>query len=169
MIIILVVFYQDVKSREVSFILFPVLFLLVTYLITIVKPVEMIIADMLMIMGFIIVQLAVIVLYLLFRFGKLVNPFRGFIGSGDLLFWLAIAPLFSFVNFVLFFVLSLLLSAITFISLKGLFTFGSTARAKLIPLAGMQAAFLLMLLVFNQLFWQMEFHHGYAISGFLQI
>ena len=166
LIIMFVVMYQDVKARQVSFILFPILFLLTICVTNIVKPFEMVVSDMLMIMGFITIQLAAIVLYLLLKFRKLLNPFRGYLGTGDLLFWFAIAPLFSFVNFLLFFVVSLLFSAIVFVSFKRLFVPKSTIRAKLIPLAGMQAAFLLLLLLFNRLFWQMKFHQDHVISIF---
>ena len=169
LVIILVVLYQDMKSREVSFILFPMLFLLNAYITGTVKPIEMVVSDMLMILGFITIQLLVIVLYLLLKFRKVINPFSGFIGTGDLLFWLAIAPLFSFINFVLFFVLSLSFSAIAFITFKSIFKPESITKSKFIPLAGMQAGFLFLMLLFDQLFHQLEFHQRHFISNFWQI
>ena len=84
LVIILVVLYQDMKSREVSFILFPILFLLNAYITGNIKPIELVVSDMLMILGFITIQLSVIVLYLLLKFRKIINPFNGFIGAGDL-------------------------------------------------------------------------------------
>lgn len=165
----LVVLYQDIKFREVSFILFPILFLIIAYFTSVLKPFEMIIEDMLMIIGFLIIQVAIITLYLLIKFQKALNPFAGFIGTGDLLFWLAIAPLFSFANFLLFFVSSLSFSSLIFTTFKGKLGSGSTSKARLVPLAGIQAAFLLLMLLLNHLFWNVEFHQGYALSYLWQI
>ena len=162
-IIILIVFYQDMKSQEVSFMLFPLLFFLTIYLTVDVKSFDLVVRDLMMILGFIVIQLSFITLYLMLKFRKLLNPFNGFIGAGDLLFWLAIAPLFSFVNFLLFFILSLAFSAVIFFILKSTRRRQSTGREKLIPLAGMQAAFLLITLFLNRLFWQLEFHQSYPV------
>lgn len=75
--------------------------------------------------------------------GKLFNPINVLIGSGDLLFLPVICLSFSPVNFMLFFVCSTLLIIIIRLFYK--------FPGKFIPLAGLQAAFLVMTLIFSEL------------------
>jgi len=76
-------------------------------------------------------------LYLSLKQGQLINPLKNHIGLGDVLFFIAITPLFSLKNYMLFFITGMLLSLI----LSGLFT----KKNRMIPLAGILALYLAFL------------------------
>ena len=75
--------------------------------------------------------------------GRLFNPVNVLIGSGDLLFLPVLCLSFSPVNFMAFFIGSSLLIVI----IRLFYRFSG----KFIPLAGLQAAFLVMALIFSEL------------------
>ncbi len=77
------------------------------------------------------------------------------LGLGDIVFWLAITPLFSLVNFILFFTGSLL--AVLLIMIVGI---TSGKRITLVPLAGYQAGMLVVIIMVNMLF----FDHPFSID-----
>ncbi|GAB3433125.1 hypothetical protein [Niabella aquatica] len=69
------------------------------------------------------------------------------LGTGDVVFWICIAPLFSPANFLLFFTGSLLL-IIVLIGIQVL----ASSKTNLVPLAGYQSVLLLILLIVNYFF-----------------
>ncbi|MFT4095466.1 MAG: hypothetical protein QM640_17700 [Niabella sp.] len=101
------------------------------------------------------VLLVVLVLMLYYRIKEKTagSFFNQKLGTGDMVFWLCIAPLFSTVNFLLFFISSLLV--ILCISFCSLLLGKNKDRA--IPLAGYQAILLLIVLLINQLFYRYNF------------
>jgi hypothetical protein len=59
---------------------------------------------------FLLLQASILLLYLTFRYGRMVNPLRKHIGIGDLLFLVAIVPAFAPFNFMLFVIGSMTIS-----------------------------------------------------------
>lgn len=73
------------------------------------------------------------------------NPFENYFGLGDVLFYLAITPLFLLKNYVIYFIGSMLFSILLQLVLKKRMTHQT------VPLAGF-AALLLILLILKDLF-----------------
>lgn len=77
-------------------------------------------------------------LYLSAKSGKLINPFNS-IGKGDILFFVAIIPYFSTINYILYFITGMLFSILMFFIIKRI------TRTDLVPLAGFLAFYLILL------------------------
>lgn len=73
---------------------------------------------------------------------KILNPFENYFGLGDLLFYLAITPLFLLQSYVVFFILSMIFAIVLQIALSKI------VKKETVPLAGF-ASLLLMLLVIS--------------------
>ncbi len=91
-----------------------------------------------------LVLISVIFLFMVFYMSiktkRLVNPFRNYFGLGDLLFFIAVAPLFFLSAYLMFFIGSMVFTIICYYAFKRFIHKNS------IPLAGF--ASLLLLLVF---------------------
>lgn len=82
-----------------------------------------------------------LVLYLYFRFVRGISDIQSVLGLGDILFIVLSAVFFSPVNFVLFYVVSLV------ITIVGALLMALPQRQKTIPLAGFMAAQLVVVMV----------------------
>lgn len=151
--ILLAVAYEDFYYREVKWIFFPALGLLLVFCRGLI--VEYFLVNLL----FLIFLLGSGFCYLFFKTGKISNPFASYFGLGDLLFLMALATWFHPVFFVLFNVLSLLIALILHYILHSLSKL--YRRHESVPLAGIQSLCFLLLLV-------MTLHPGfsYAIQNF---
>lgn len=142
------VFFQDLRERAVSLVLFIALFLLagLKYFILGISY-EALALNCL----FIFTQLVVILLYCQFRY-KEKNIFK-FIGMGDLLCWGVLVWLFTPLNFVFFYIVSLVFSFMLFGLLK---VIKGNLPFNTVPLAGFQSLLLGLVLGGGQLFsfWQ---------------
>ena len=139
--------YQDFKYRAVYWICFPLLALLFSvYKITTVGFAGLF-TDIMFTCGFVLLQLLVLWLYFYIKYRKPVNLTNGYLGWGDILFLLAVCFYLSPVNYVMFYVVSLIVSI------------GYALIAKLlmkneqltIPLAGIQALLFVFLLIADRL------------------
>ncbi|OXE95176.1 hypothetical protein B0A63_25375 [Flavobacterium johnsoniae UW101] len=72
---------------------------------------------------------------------QFLNPFEHYFGLGDLLFYLAVTPLFILPNFILFFILSMLFALLL------QFAFKKYIHENTVPLAGFSSLFLFIILV----------------------
>ncbi len=97
-----------------------------------------------------------LVILLLFFYTKyrLNKPFKESIGLGGLLFFICIAISFPIATFIVLFTFSLFFAALTFLFLKSLL------GKKTIPLAGLQALFLFIIICIN---WSFHFVNLYMI------
>lgn len=93
--------------------------------------------------SFVFVQLAGLTIYFSIKEGRLVNVIDRLIGIGDILFLVAIAPLFSPVNYIGFVACSFLLTVVTYPLVKKQMTQPS------IPLAGFMSIHLVLLLMLS--------------------
>ncbi|MHC0439227.1 hypothetical protein [Flavobacterium sp. 3-210] len=71
---------------------------------------------------------------------QFLNPFKNYFGLGDLLFYLAVTPLFILPKFILFFILSMIFALLL------QFTFKKIMRENTVPLAGFAALFLFIVI-----------------------
>jgi hypothetical protein len=134
--------FQDFKYRAVYWFLFPGLSLLLYYMKYPKAGNLLTLQDAIYALSFLAVQLIILFLYFTVKNRKAVNILKSHLGLGDVLFLVAISFYLSPVNYLLFYVFSLLLIIIYVLMLN-------LTRKKMeqIPLAGLQAIFFTLLLV----------------------
>lgn len=139
--------YQDLLYREVYWLCFPAL----TLLVFILKYKSSGLQETLIHAGYSILfltfQLAILWIYFLIKKRKNINLTRDYLGWGDILFLVAIAFYLSPGNYIVFYVMSLIV-VLLYTLLKD---FVSRKTQNLhIPLAGLQAAILALLILLDQ-------------------
>lgn len=72
---------------------------------------------------------------------RYLNPFQNYFGLGDLLFYIAISPLFELKNYILFFIFSMIFAIGLQVGLKKMI------QENTVPLAGFTALLLLILII----------------------
>ncbi|MCH5718193.1 hypothetical protein MKP07_19360 [Niabella hibiscisoli] len=97
--------------------------------------------------GLILLLLSTLLVYYRFKQGSFKEVINQKLGMGDVVFWIAITPLFSLFNFILFFIASLLIVLIIM-----LIRVAYKKPVTLIPLAGYQALVLVAIILSNLLF-----------------
>ena len=162
LVILLLIFYQDLRFQAVSWIFFLFVLLINSFLAVKSLPLSDILFSVVIIILFIFFQFTIIYLFSWVKFKKRINIFNSVFGLGDLLFLLMITPIFSPLNFILFFIASLIFTLLIFAILKGF----NLLKAKKIPLAGLQSLFL-FLLILSQIFIKFSLYNDYYILKYL--
>lgn len=128
-LVFLLIIYQDFKERAISAWTIPLIFLLSVYLAwsDLIWEAWFLLFNV----SFIAVQLLGVSLYFSLKHRQWVNVTKDYLGLGDVLFFLAITPLFAPLQFCCFFVASLV-----FILLGAGIYHLSIHKLKTIPLAG---------------------------------
>lgn len=152
-----VIIYQDISSRAVTWIMFPILALLgITYTLIVEIPVSQLITNSSLNIGFLLLQIGL--LYIYFRIRKsntsLINEKMGW---GDIFFLLACCFFFSPLFYILFYISSLFFSLIAFIVFR--------KKLQSIPLAGLQAIFLLAFITFYKISNQHIAHDYFLLNS----
>ncbi len=133
---LIIAFYQDWKYRGITWVLFPVLAAITALLFAQqTLPVKWLLMNAL----FVLLVIGALFIYVGLKNRKFVNVFKTGFGIGDLLFLLAVVPLFAVENYILFFITGMFLSAVFHL----LISKGNTAAR--IPLAGYLAVYLIVL------------------------
>lgn len=146
--LLVLVVYQDYKFKAISWFVFPLLFCVFLYgSLSYLSPTDLV-NNFLIISVFLLLQGLLITLWFSFRQQKLINILRQYLGIGDVLFIVCMAVFFSPLNFLLFYVGSLLLIVLLTVLYKAF----NGVQTPLIPLAGLQAAMLLLLILFNNIY-----------------
>ncbi|MEO6175608.1 MAG: hypothetical protein ABIP27_10710 [Flavobacterium circumlabens] len=91
--------------------------------------------------AFFLITLSILVLYMSIKSKKFLNPFEHYFGLGDLLFYIAVTPLFVLPNFIVFFILSMVFALVVQLVFKKVIT------EHTVPLAGFSALFLGIVLI----------------------
>ena len=144
------IFYQDFKSRSVTWILFPIIAAAgVLYSIYYSGSLSILIKNFAINIGFLLLQYLILKIIFQIMKRKMKSQPESTIGIGDILFLLVCALFFSLVNFILFYCISLLFA----LALHFLFkiTFNKRFYQKTIPLAGFQALFLFIYIWLNEI------------------
>lgn len=131
---LLFVLYNDIKSRTVHVFLLALLFSLALLINHFSR--ELNVYDMLYNMGFVILNIVGLTVYFSLKTQSYTNPIDTSIGLGDIVFFMAITPLFNLKTYVLFFIIGLIFSLLT----HGIILLFK--KVKNIPLAGYLALFL---------------------------
>jgi hypothetical protein len=93
---------------------------------------------------FFILVFLILTIYLSSKERSFVNPFEKHFGFGDLLFYIAVSPLFLFTNYILFFIGSMMFSILAYAILR--------VKHETIPLAG-YASLLLIMVIMKDIFF----------------
>jgi hypothetical protein len=161
-VLLALLIYQDFTQRAVSWIL---LFLLIpcqfglTYLTI---GIEELFFNLEVNMMLLIFQFLLLTVYFSLRIRSLTNIINKFIGIGDLFFFVFLSMAFSPFNFILFFILSLLLILIVYaIAVRG------RIKQYRIPLLGNMSIIYLVMLAVEQLSCFDRFDDTWAVHLFL--
>jgi len=156
-ILLLIIAYQDLQQRSVQWILMAIA-AGITFAIGVIRlPVAEVLTYTLINLLFILVQVGLLTAYLLVRFKTNVQGiFSSYIGLGDILFWIGLAPLFSTMNFICFHLVSMLVSLVFFLLLK---KFNTRANVQTVPLAGLQALFYTGVFIAVWCGWKYDFYN----------
>lgn len=133
---------QDWKYRGIHFLVFPILFALT---LSINRLQKFDLTELGYSLIFIGTNLLVLSIYLSIKNKGFVNIFKNYLGIGDVLFFVAMAPLFSFRNYILFFITGMLISMVFHLLL------GRFQKHDNIPLAGYLSIYILVLIGINYL------------------
>lgn len=141
--VLLIIFAQDVRSRSVSWFLFPVLMMLFIGMHLLTHP---LFAEtwhaVLINIAFLIVQFLIVSVYFSIKSKHWVNITNGLLGWGDMLFLVSVAFYFSVLNFLFFYITSLIVSLLAWVFWQAI----SKEKNKQIPLAGFQALLFVLFL-----------------------
>ena len=159
-IILAAIAWQDFKFRAVYWWLFPLLLMVLGLAKIWQTDSKQMTTDLLYNSAFLALQMFVLSLYFSFKLGKWVNVFDGYFGLGDLFFLLSIAPYFSFINYVFFYLLSLFIAIVL--------NFFKKENTE-IPLAGQQALALLLVILLDQTMIKLDLTSGIWLNNYLNI
>jgi hypothetical protein len=138
-ILFIILAYQDIRYRQIQWILLLAIVVLSASWGMTRLSLEALLTHAAFNLSFIAFNFVLIVGYVHIRFkASLRSVFEQYLGIGDVLFWISITPLFSFYLFVVFFLVSLILSLFGFVLLRAI---SIRSPLKTVPLAGFQAVF----------------------------
>lgn len=156
---LIIITLQDFKYRAISWVLIPLLFfstgIKAIYSLESETVQSAVISNSL----FIIAQISILILYFSIKTGKLNFIIDKYIGTGDVLFFFAITPVFCLGNFILFIVVSLLLVILFYFVLSQV----KKNFNPQIPLAGIQSIFLIGWFLF-EIFIDPTLSHQYLLN-----
>jgi hypothetical protein len=132
LVTLILIAWQDFKERAIYWWLFLILFITVAQAKVIQYNWQFMLNNLLDNSSFLSIQILCLSLYFSLKEQRWVNIFSRYFGLGDLLFLVGIMPYFTFINYIAFYLLSLLAVMLTCL----FFTKGFKAK---IPLAGLQA------------------------------
>lgn len=149
--------FQDVRDRAIYIWCFPVLLVAFvgTRILSGILWVNMAV-DAIKCLMFVVFQLIMLTIYFSIKNKRLTNIASGLLGWGDILFLFCTAFYLSFVNFIGFYLISLLLTVVLWLSWQA--TRKNQAYAK-VPLAGFQALFLLFFILIDSQSPQISLTH----------
>ncbi|WKN45347.1 hypothetical protein [Tunicatimonas pelagia] len=128
--------WEDTRYRAISLWTFPVVFGLIClgrgYCTSFSQTMWSLVINVLILS----IQLGGVWLYLILKHQQLINPMKGYLGWGDVLFWLALCPALTPLTFMFFYTSSLVLALLAHFALRRYSFYGNTQK---IPLAGLQA------------------------------
>ncbi|WP_184550922.1 hypothetical protein [Mucilaginibacter sp. FT3.2] len=144
-LLLLLVLVQDLLFRAVHWIIFPLLALGLLYLKWLENPVSSFAGfsqPVIVNLGFLIMIMGLLSLYLFLRKGRLINITDGFIGWADILFQGAIAFYLSVLNYLFFYIASMPLVLLLWLLWQSV----TGNKNKHIPLAGFQSILFILFL-----------------------
>ena len=162
-LLLLVIIVQDFRYREISWVLLPLLFL--TFGSKAVLSQSLLEAGIMSLknLGFLAIQFLALFTFYFIKERKSVSLINYKIGLGDVLFFIAICPAFSLLNFLFYYLIGI------FSTLAGylIFRLFNKSSSSEVPLAGC-LSFIMMLFIFLQyLNNNFDMYNDDLITGFL--
>jgi hypothetical protein len=152
---LVVTFMQDIKHRQISWWLIPVLaFIILLKALTIIAFKELL-YFFIVNFAFFLTQLLLLTVYFSLKNKRYVNIINSYLGIGDILFIIVICMFFSPVNFIFFYIGSLMITLIGILIYKII----KKRKEEEIPLAGAMAFMLAIGLLFNNLYQPINFYN----------
>ena len=146
LLLLAVVLFQDLKERQISWLLIPLLLgffgIQGLYQLSVNEFVHFTFLNI----GFVVIQLFILTIYMSIKNRRFVNIINSYLGLGDVSFFVAIAAAFSPINFIAFYIIGLLFTLLFFVALKKVIKTNLTE----IPLAGALSAMMMVLILVNQ-------------------
>jgi len=139
------IFIQDLMYRKIHVVL-PIAIFIILLFISGKYTGNNLIEIVLFNTVFFIITIVVLTGYMSIKNKKFENPFKAYFGLGDLLFYLAITPLFYLHNYLIFYIISMVFSVLMF------FLFKKKLKDSTIPLAGFSSLLLLIIISIQLLF-----------------
>jgi len=137
------IFIQDIKGRAVYWILFPLLAIVLFCSHALrAGSLSLLWLPALINSGFVVLQLVLVTVYFSVRQKRLVNIVDRLLGLGDIFFLLSIAFYLSIINFLFFYIISLITSLFVWVIWQMI----AERKTKHIPLAGLQAMLFILFL-----------------------
>lgn len=133
-----IIFWQDNKMRHIH-VLLPVIVFLCAYFIVKNFPSKYNIIFHNLI--FLCTSFSTLIIYMSIKTKKYINPFKNYFGLGDLLFYIAVSPLFILKNYIVFFVSSMLFA----IGIQ--YVFKKNIAQDSVPLAGLSAILMIFIIL----------------------
>lgn len=140
LVLLALVFIQDLKLRAIH-ILLPITILIFGLISYFGKGYSVL--NLLYTVSFLVITVGGLYLYLSAKNRKSTNPFKKNMGIGDLFFFISVIPFFALHNYILFFITGMLFSIIGFMIIR------SVVKTDLVPLAGLLALYLIILMVIS--------------------
>ena len=153
-LLLTVIFYEDIKYREVNLYLFIVTFILFIAKAFLCHAMVLQIIFNYSFIGFLLLN---VFLFTKIKTGSFKALDKTF-GKGDLFLWIILAMGFSFFNYVVFLIASLIFSLLAFPFIR--------KKNASIPLAGLQALFYGMVSILNTVIFKIDF---YNINQFIYL
>ena len=139
--------WEDLKSREISLIWFLILSL-VTLVLAYLQPIPEFWKQLLLNISFILLQFILLSCYFSIKNKRWLWVTQVGFGGGDIFLLVILLFFFPFLNYLLFYVISLLWTLL----LCGLFVLFSQRKIVKLPLAGLQALLLALLIIMELVF-----------------
>ena len=137
------IFWQDNKMRQIHVVL-PVVVFLCAFIFIKSFPAKYTVVFSNLI--FLFTSFVALITYMSIKNKKYINPFKNYFGLGDLLFYIAITPLFLLRNYIVFFVCSMIFAIVI------QYLFKKYIAQDSVPLAGLSAALLIFIILNDTLF-----------------
>jgi hypothetical protein len=154
LILLAVILFQDFKQREISWFLIPLLFIAFIIKALFIITLTDLIKNTFVNIGFICIQLLVLTIYMSVKNKKITNIVNSHLGLGDVLFFFVICVAFSPVSFIVFYLVSLLFTLLG----SMIYRVNSKTTNQEIPLAGAMSGGLIVLILANFYFQQINFY-----------
>lgn len=155
-VILIMMTMQDFKYRAISWFLFPLL-----AVVAILSNSQFNIADGVLNMTFVGLNLALTTLVVSVKHKKFINLFASHLGLGDLFMFLCLSLYFTPLSFFLFYLWSLIFIAIS----TGIYIMIKRPLQFTVPLAGLQALLLLLHLLSSS-FLSLNIHYLESYKGY---
>jgi len=143
-----IIIIQDLKSRAISWWTIPLLLGSIMYVRLVDLDWNIFLLEGGMNLLFLSLQFLLVTIYFSIKKRQITNIADTYLGLGDILFLIPISFLFPTINFVLFYITSVIAVLIGFLFYKKLIN----RNVETIPLAGGQAIYLMLVLFFSKVF-----------------